>query len=94
MILTLYQRDNCHLCDLALDVLARARAPEFSSIFIDHDNEMEARYGERVPVLREELSRTELNWPFDAEAVADFLYAAATSASMSGVRQPHFSPQK
>jgi hypothetical protein len=96
MILTLYQRDNCHLCDLALDVLAHARVPEFSSVFIDHDNEMEARYGERVPVLREELSRTELNWPFDAATVTEFLQAAeaATKASISGVRQPHFNPQK
>ena len=96
MILTLYQRDDCHLCDLALDVLANARVPEFSSVFIDHDNEMEARYGERVPVLREESSRTELDWPFDASEVSDFLHAAeaAPNASISGVRQPHFNPQK
>ncbi len=29
--LTLYQRDDCHLCDLALGVLAEARAPAFDS---------------------------------------------------------------
>ena len=69
MRLTLYQRDDCHVCDLALDVLAQARAPEFSSVFIDDDAELEARYGERVPVLRNEDSGCELNWPFDAEAV-------------------------
>jgi hypothetical protein len=72
MRLTLYQRDDCHLCDLALDVLAQARAPEFSSVFIDDDAELEARYGERVPVLRNEDSGCELNWPFDAEAVMRF----------------------
>ena len=27
MELTLYQRDTCHLCDLALAVLAEARVP-------------------------------------------------------------------
>ena len=93
MILVLYQRDDCHLCDLAIDVLADARVPDFSSVFIDNDNALEARYGERVPVLREELSGRELNWPFDAPAVVAFVQAAA-SASMSGVRQPHATPQK
>lgn len=75
MILVLYQRDDCHLCDLAIDVLANARAPEFSSVFIDNDNLLETRYGERVPVLREELSGRELNWPFDAATVTAFVQA-------------------
>jgi hypothetical protein len=73
MILVLYQRDDCHLCDLAIDVLARAGAPDFSSVFIDNDNALEARYGERVPVLREEESGRELGWPFDERAVQRFL---------------------
>lgn len=69
---TLYQRDDCHLCDLALDVLAQARVPDFDSVFIDGDVELEARYGERVPVLRAQ-SGTELGWPFDAAAVRALL---------------------
>ena len=73
MRLTLYQRDDCHLCDLALDVLAQARAPEFSSVFIDDDAMLEARYGERVPVLRNEDSGRELNWPFDADVLRAWL---------------------
>lgn len=77
MHLTLYQRDDCHLCDLALDVLANARIPEFESVFIDDDAELEARYGERVPVLREDKSGRELNWPFDAAVVQEFLAGAA-----------------
>jgi len=73
MRLTLFQRDDCHLCDLAIEVLAQARTPEFSSVFIDDDVALEARYGARVPVLREDASGRELNWPFDADAVAEFL---------------------
>jgi hypothetical protein len=73
MRLTLLQRDDCRLCDLALEVLAQARVPEFSSVFIDDDAELEARYGERVPVLRNEESGCELNWPFDADALRAFL---------------------
>ena len=75
MILVLYQRDECHLCDLAIDVLAQARTPDFSSVFIDNDNALEARYGERVPVLREEESGRELDWPFDAARVRGFIQA-------------------
>ena len=70
MALILYQRDHCHLCDLALDVLAQARVPEFESVFIDGDDALEARYGLRVPVLRDDASGIELNWPFDAERLA------------------------
>ena len=73
MRLILFQRDDCHLCDLALAVLAEANAPEFDSVFVDDDAQLEARYGERVPVLRDEDSGEEIGWPFDAEAVTRFL---------------------
>ena len=72
MPLTLFQRDNCHLCELALGVLAQARAPEFETVFIDDDTALEARYGLRVPVLREDASGAELEWPFDALRVRTF----------------------
>jgi hypothetical protein len=73
MRLTLFQRDDCQLCDLALDVLARARAPEFASVFIDDSAVLEARYGARIPVLREDESGRELDWPFDAAVLRKFL---------------------
>ncbi len=72
MPLILYQRDDCPLCDRALAVLAEARAPEFDTVWIDEDEALEAEYGHRVPVLRDEAGR-ELDWPFDAAAVQDFL---------------------
>jgi hypothetical protein len=71
--LILYQRDDCHLCDLALDVLAAARVPEFDSVFIDGDDDLEQRYGIRVPVLRDERRDVELNWPFDAGTLQEWL---------------------
>ena len=73
MRLILFQRDDCQLCDLALDLLARVRAPEFESVFIDDDAALEARYGERVPVLRDEGGGRELEWPFDANALRAWL---------------------
>jgi hypothetical protein len=74
-MLTLYQRDDCKLCDEAIALLARVRAPEFQSVWIDGDAGLEARYGVRVPVLRDEASGRELGWPFDAEALRLFLDA-------------------
>ena len=71
--LVLFQRDDCHLCDLALDVLAAARVPEFDSVFIDSDAVLEGRYGVRVPVLRDEGRNLELDWPFDVARVRGFL---------------------
>jgi len=73
MPLILYQRDDCHLCDLALEVLAAARVPEFDSVFIDEDDALEERYGMRVPVLRREDTGVELDWPFDQEKLRAFL---------------------
>ena len=69
MPLILYQRDDCHLCDLALDVLAQARVPEFESVFIDGDDVLEARYGIRVPVLHRSDPGEELDCQFSAERV-------------------------
>ena len=71
--LILYQRDDCHLCDLALAVLADARVPEFESVFVDGDDALEARYGERVPVLRDEVRGVELDWPFDVDALRTWI---------------------
>lgn len=73
MELILYQRDDCHLCEQALDALAAARAPAFASHFIDGDPALETRYGMRVPVLHEARSGRELSWPFTAEDVRRFL---------------------
>lgn len=71
--LILYQRDDCHLCDLALEVLAAARVPEFESVFIDDDEALEERYGVRVPVLRDDDTGVELDWPFDGVRLGEFL---------------------
>jgi len=76
----LYQRDYCHLCDMALAVLAEARAPEFDSVWVDDSEELEGRYGTRVPVLRDLDDGRELDWPFDAEAVRGFLDGKPRSA--------------
>lgn len=73
MLMTLFQRDDCHLCDQALEILAAARMPDFDIVYIDADPVLEARYGLRIPVLRDQHSGRELDWPFDAQDVCVFL---------------------
>lgn len=73
MRLTLIQRDQCHLCDLAWEQLADAGVPDFDPLWIDDDIGLQGRYGERIPVLRREDSGAELDWPFDADAVRRFI---------------------
>ena len=75
MKLSLFQRDDCPLCDEAYEVLAAAGTGDFDPIWIDGDLGLEAIYGARVPVLRREDSGAELDWPFDAIRVGDFLSA-------------------
>ncbi|HEY8229367.1 MAG TPA: glutaredoxin family protein [Rhodanobacteraceae bacterium] len=83
-MLILFQRDDCKLCDEAVALLARARVPDFASAWIDGDAELEARYGERVPVLRDEDSGRELGWPFDGQSLRVFLAEAIGSRPSPG----------
>ncbi len=83
-MLTLFQRDDCHLCDMALAELAKARAPEFESVFLDDQPALEARYGARVPVLRDERGDRELDWPFDAAPVLAWLAVDGLGRPLAG----------
>lgn len=65
----LYQRDDCQLCDEALAILAQAGVPDFTSIWIDDDADLESRYGQRIPVLRDAPGGRELDWPFNVDDV-------------------------
>ena len=42
-------------------------------MFLDDQPALEARYGTRVPVLRDERGERELDWPFDAATVQAWL---------------------
>jgi glutaredoxin len=50
---TIYSRQNCHLCVVAKEVVESARNEaefELEILFIDGDAELEKFYGEEVPV--------------------------------------------
>jgi len=51
---TIYSRSNCHLCEVALDVLEEMRGEldfQITKILIDENPEFEEKYGEQVPVI-------------------------------------------
>lgn len=63
MVVTVYSRPGCHICDEALAELERIRAEhpglELEVIDIDRDDELLKRYLERIPVVEiggEEIS--------------------------------------
>ena len=53
--LTLITRTDCHLCDVAKEAIARvaeaAGEPGWRELDVDSDADLQAEYGERVPVI-------------------------------------------
>ena len=52
-VVTMYSRRNCHLCEVAKEVVESARNEadfDFEVVFIDGDAGLEKEYGEEVPV--------------------------------------------
>jgi Glutaredoxin-like domain (DUF836) len=54
-LVTLYTRPGCHLCDEARQVVLSVRDSgetfEFNELDIDRDDELHARFLERIPVV-------------------------------------------
>ena len=85
MKLVLFQRDDCHLCDLALEVLAQARFPDFESVFIDEDEVLEtaltALTGKPIDMgaaenpiraqIRREMAGIDGEWAFEVQLARD-----------------------
>ena len=72
MPITLYGREDCHLCELAIEALRGAGVEGVEEIDIGWTGELAKRYGTRIPVLVRE-DGTELGWPFDPWTVRRFL---------------------
>ncbi|UFQ96244.1 glutaredoxin family protein [Pseudomonas wenzhouensis] len=66
---------GCHLCEVAEALLMPFVENGLLVELIDiaeHESMVE-QYGLRIPVLRRCDTGSELNWPFDAEQVVEFL---------------------
>ncbi|MFV8817391.1 glutaredoxin family protein [Haliea sp. E17] len=72
-MLTLYGTAACHLCELAAELLDASGAP-YREVDISESDVLFERYGLTIPVLQRE-DGGELNWPFDAALLGEFLAA-------------------
>lgn len=76
MKLILFTGPECHLCDLALNVLQSSK--HFSNLDIEKVNirsntDLFHLYGARIPVIKRLDNQLELGWPFDEQMVEAFL---------------------
>ena len=70
---TLYAKTDCHLCNVAIELLKQFDL-SLSIIDIQSQEELMERYGLLIPVVLFE-DGTSLNWPFDAAAIQSQLSA-------------------
>ena len=74
--LRLYSRPDCHLCELAKDLVVASEAPvDIELVNIEDDVKLLTLYGLRIPVIQRVDNDRELFWPFDAAELAVFLSA-------------------
>ena len=78
--ITVYSRENCHLCGVALNRIESVSEEtgidvDIEEIQIDDDPELEAEYGERVPVVYVD-SELEFTYTVDTDELAATLRAA------------------
>lgn len=76
--LLFYTTEGCHLCEYAaamLDDLANSRKFQLKPVDISESEELVARYGLTIPVLRNPCNNRELNWPFTTEQIVELLQA-------------------
>ena len=74
----MYSRRRCGLCDEAREVVetvARAVPLEFEEVLIDGDDDLELRYGLRIPVI-EVAGREVFELTVDAEALVELVREA------------------
>ena len=76
----LYHTEGCHLCELAANLLREAKC-QFIYQDICEDDELVARYGIRIPVVKKINSGNEIEWPFELHAFIDFMGANIESGS-------------
>ena len=77
MELVLYGREECHLCEVARDLLVHCGlAEQFVEADIEEDVNLLRVYCLRIPVLKDARSGSELDWPFDESQLIAFIHAA------------------
>lgn len=74
---------GCHLCDVAASVIVPVVSPEHFEVYqvdIAENDQLMDKYATRIPVLVDVETQAELDWPFDAESLCQFLAALTKQA--------------
>jgi hypothetical protein len=62
--LILYSTSGCHLCEQAQRIVQNTLGAPAPEVDIADDEQLLARYGVRIPVLRRTDTDAEIGWPF------------------------------
>lgn len=76
MKLNFYSGENCHLCELAEQLITQldpAIRLEIDKFNVKNDHDLYHMYGARIPVLKRLDNSNELGWPFNLEQLQEFL---------------------
>ena len=73
MQLRLFTRVECPLCDEAQALIAEVTDQPLEWVDITTSLALLSGYGTRIPVLQRSDTQSELDWPFDADALTDFM---------------------
>jgi len=65
----LYATDGCHLCEEAQRVIHKTLGMMVTEVDVAENEQLMARYGTRIPVLRRTDTGIEIGWPFDSQAI-------------------------
>lgn len=77
-LILVYGTVGCHLCEQAEALLTvvlerRGLNPRVSSVDIADHDELQNRFGEKIPVVERLDTGGQLDWPFGASELDDFL---------------------
>ncbi len=74
--LLFYTTEGCHLCEMAMALIQHtldAEQYQIDAIEISDSDALIDLYGVRIPVLADPDSKAELGWPFDQQALVEFV---------------------
>jgi len=84
MALVLLGTEACHLCEQAQQLIVGLAAHIHTDIYLEDIAETEAaveQYGLRIPVLKDEQTGAELDWPFSEQDILHFIHHNAVNSS-------------
>jgi hypothetical protein len=69
-----YTTEGCHLCDQAWAIVTdQGLVSVMTQVEIIHKEADVARYGIRIPVIKNNVTDREIFWPFDGVELANYI---------------------